>query len=212
MGMRTVGARLNALLNEAGLEPVDSETTARFEAYYSLFVRWNKQLNLSAIRDELGILSLHFVESIKVARCLPKGITSLLDFGSGAGLPGIPIALCRPEIAVTLAESHGKKAAFLQEVVRTLGVRAEVFCERAETLRRTFDCVTLRAVNKMSAAVAAAVGLVEPGGWIALMTTATDLEQLKAAAGAQIKWAAPVQLPASESRILALGQRVSSPA
>ncbi|MGD0155940.1 MAG: 16S rRNA (guanine(527)-N(7))-methyltransferase RsmG [Terracidiphilus sp.] len=208
--MSTVGARLNALLKEAGLEPVDSETTGRFEVYYSLFVRWNKRLNLSSIRDELGILSLHFVESIVVARHLPRGITSLLDLGSGAGLPGIPIALCRPEIAVTLAESQGKKAAFLQEAVRALGTRVEVVAGRAEALTRTFDCVALRAVNKMSKAVAEAVELVEPSGWIALMTTAAELEQLKAAAGAQIEWVERVQLPASESRILALGRRANS--
>jgi len=208
--MSTVGARLNALLKEAGLEPVDSETTGNFEVYYSLFVRWNKRLNLSSIRDELGILSLHFVESIVVARHLPHGVTSLLDFGSGAGLPGIPIALCRPEIAVTLAESQGKKAAFLQEAVRVLGIRVDVVAGRAEALTRTFDCVALRAVTKMSKAVAEAVELVGPSGWIALMTTAAELEQLKAAAGAQIEWVEPVQLPASESRILALGRRANS--
>jgi hypothetical protein len=70
--------------------------------------------------------------------------------------------------------------------------------------------VALRAVNKMSKAVAEAVELVEPSGWIALMTTAAELEQLKAAAGAQIEWVERVQLPASESRILALGRRANS--
>ncbi len=134
----------------------------------------------------------------------------MLDFGSGAGLPGIPIALCRPEIAVTLAESQGKKAAFLQEAVRVLGIRVDVMAGRAEALTRTFDCVALRAVTKMSKAVAEAVELVGPSGWIALMTTAAELEQLKAAAGAQIEWVEPVQLPASESRILALGRRANS--
>ena len=87
------------------------------------------------MRDEQGILSRHFVESIVVARELPQGIRTLLDFGSGAGLPGIPIALCRPEIAVTLAESQGKKAAFLQEAVRVLAISAMVHAGRAETLR-----------------------------------------------------------------------------
>ena len=79
---------------------------------------------LTAIRDEEGILTRHFVESIVCARALPAGIATLLDVGSGAGFPGIPIALCRSEIAVTLAESQGKKAAFLQEAVRVLGVAA----------------------------------------------------------------------------------------
>ena len=91
-------------------------------------------LNLSAIRDEEGIISRHLVESIVVSSELPQGIKTLLDFGSGAGLPGIPIAICRPEIAVTLAESQGKKAAFLQEAVRVLGIGAKVHAGRAEAL------------------------------------------------------------------------------
>ena len=120
-------SRLNDLLQKAGLEPVDDQAVAQFEAYISLFVRWNTRINLSSVRDEEGILSRHIVESIVVARSLPDQIATLLDFGSGGGLPGIPIALCRRpafrnSIAVTLAESNGKKAAFLQEAVRVLGI------------------------------------------------------------------------------------------
>lgn len=111
MNAGEASARLNQLLTAAGLGPLDAETIARFETYLSLFIRWNERLNLSAIRDEEGILSRHFIESIEVAQSLPRSIAILLDFGSGAGLPGIPIALCRPEIAVTLAESQSKKAA-----------------------------------------------------------------------------------------------------
>ena len=135
---------------------------------------------------------------------------TLLDFGSGAGLPGIPIALCRPEIAVTLAESQGKKAAFLQEAVRVLGIKAKVHAGRAEALQETFDCVILRAVDKMAKAVAAAVQLVAPAGWLALMTTSADIAQLRKAAGTQISWVEPVKLPVGDHRVLALGRRVSS--
>ena len=92
---------------------------------------------------KMAFLSRHFVESIACARALPEGISTLLDFGSGGGFPGIPIALCRPEIAVTLAESQGKKAAFLQEAVRVLGSQAKVHAGRAELLTTQFDCVTL---------------------------------------------------------------------
>jgi len=210
MGTGEASSRLNVLLKAARLAPLDEETMGRFESYLSLFIRWNKHLNLSAIRDEEGILSRHFIQSIAVARVLPHGIRSLLDFGSGAGLPGIPIALCRPEIAVTLSESQGKKAAFLEEVVRVVGIQAKVYWGRAEALRAVFDCVTLRAVDKMPKAVAAAVGLVGPVGWLALMTTAAEIEQLREAAGARISWRAPERLPFGEDRILALGQRVNS--
>jgi 16S rRNA (guanine527-N7)-methyltransferase len=202
-----VRSRLNALLIEAGLAPLDSVQADRFEEHLSLILRWNARVNLTAIRDEEGILSRHFVESIACARALPADITTLLDFGSGAGFPGIPIALCRPEISVTLAESQGKRAAFLQEALRVLRISANVHSGRAETLTTNFDCVTLRAVDRMELAVEAASRLVSPGGWLALMTTCGELEGLKAAAGAEFSWPTAVPLPGSQERVLALGKR-----
>jgi 16S rRNA (guanine527-N7)-methyltransferase len=205
--------RLNALLTKAGLDSLDSVLSQRFEDYLSLLLRWNARVNLTAIRDEEGILSRHFVESIACARALPDEIRTLLDFGSGAGFPGIPIALCRPEIAVTLAESHGKKAAFLSEAIRVLGVSATVHSGRAEALRAVFDCVTLRAVDRMELAVQAASMLVRPGGCLALMTTVADLPALQNAAGAEFKWSNALPLPSSDDQLIALGERaVSLPA
>ena len=204
------GLRLNTLLAEAGLAAVDGGAAERFEAYLSLFVRWNARVNLSAIRDEEGILSRHFVESIVCARALPQGITTLLDFGSGGGLPGIPIALCRPEIAVTLAESHGKKAAFLEEAVRVLGISAKVHAGRAEVLHIVFDCVVLRAVDRMAEAVKSGAALVAPEGWLALMTTADRDAALRTAAGPELAWEAPMPLPGATDRILLLGKRINS--
>src|SRR3984957_14455724 len=112
----TVASRLDLMLAEVGLNSLNSATYDFFANYLSFILRWNAKTTLPAVRDEEGILSRHFVESIACAQALPAAIRSLLDFGSGAGFPGVPIALCRPEIEVTLAESHGKKAAFLQEV------------------------------------------------------------------------------------------------
>ncbi len=201
------GLRLNTLLANIGMGPLDEKTAGRFEDYVSLFIRWNERLNLSSVRDKDGILSRHFLESIAVARVLPPGIVTLLDFGSGAGLPGIPIALCRSEIAVTLAESQGKKSAFLHEAVRVLGIKAKIHAGRAETLNELFDCVVLRAVDKMPKAVAAAVRLVAPGGWLALMTTEAGLPELKTATWVGFGWAEPIRMSFSESRLLALGQR-----
>ena len=199
--------RLNALLTAAGQAPLDDEAADRFGSYFSLFLRWRRHLNLTGTRDEEDILSRHLVESIAAARTLPPGITTLLDFGSGAGLPGIPIALCRPEITVTLAESQGKKAAFLQEVVRVLGMKTEVYAQRAETLQKTFDCVILRAVDRMPKAVAQATRLVGPGGWLALMTTTSDIEGLERAAGTEFYWPMQKQLPGGTHRIIAFGSR-----
>lgn len=201
------GLRLNALLAEVGIAPLDTETTARFETYLSLFVRWNGRINLSSVRDADGIISRHLIESIKVARILPIGVSTLLDFGSGGGLPGIPIALCRPEIAVTLAESQSKKAAFLQEALRVLAISAKVHSGRAEILSELFDCVAMRAVDKMAVAVSAAGRLVVSGGWLALMTTKGDVPKLQDAAGAGFSWCDAMPLTGGDSRVLVLGKR-----
>jgi 16S rRNA (guanine527-N7)-methyltransferase len=203
--------RLNELLERVGLAPLDVPTADRFAAYCALLLRWNARTNLTAIRDEQGILSRHFVESIACARALPPGIASLLDFGSGAGFPGIPIALCRPEISVALVESQGKKAAFLREAARTLDLPIDVHSTRAETLRAKFDCVTLRAVDQMSAAVQVATHLLASGGWLALMTTAPELAGLKLVLDPQFRFTAQVPMPGvriagGAGRILALAQ------
>jgi 16S rRNA (guanine527-N7)-methyltransferase len=206
----TAGTLLNTLLAEVALQPLETELTSRFEDYLSLLLRWNARVNLTAIRDEEGILRRHFVESIACARALPAGIKTLLDFGSGAGFPGIPIALCRSEIAVTLAESQGKKAAFLREAVRVLKLSAVVHSARAEALNDRFDCVTLRAVDKMDQAVRSAGKLVRSGGYLALMTTCKELDALKATAGAEFAWPQLIPLPGGEERKIAIGERVIS--
>lgn len=202
--------RLTQLLAAAGLQPLDAPQLRQFADYLALLLRWNSHLNLTAIRDSDGILSRHFVESIAAAVALPSGLTTLLDFGSGAGLPGIPIAICRPEIAVTLAESQNKKAAFLQEAVRTLGLEVRIHPGRAEILAARFGCVTLRAVDKMESAVAGAAKLVQPGGWLAPMTTHSELPALQGAAGPAFSWSSPVVLPGGDQRILALGRNSAS--
>jgi len=207
VGTEQIQSKLQRLLVSAGLEELSAREAERFGAYFELFVRWNERTNLSAIRDEDGILSRHFLESIGCARLLPQGIATLLDFGSGGGFPGVPVAICREEIAVVLAESQGKKASFLQEVVRVLGLKARVAHGRAETLSETFDCVTLRAVDRMEAAVQAAAGLVRAGGWMALMTTREDLAGFVTAAGAGFEWDEGRPLPGSEKGILVLGRK-----
>jgi 16S rRNA (guanine527-N7)-methyltransferase len=208
----SAGMRLNALLVAARVDPLDAEQTGRFEEYLSLLVRWNARINLTAVRDEDGILARHFVESIACARALPEEIANLLDFGSGGGFPGIPIALCRPEIEVTLAEAQGKKAAFLQEVVRVLSVSANVHAGRAELLKMQYECITLRAVDRMDEAVETAARLVASGGWLALMTTQRDLDRLQLRAGRGFSWQSPIPLPGGGERLLALGRlSVSSP-
>lgn len=191
--------RLNALLSGAGLEPLSLELNERFYAYQRLLVKWNSRLNLSGIRSEDEILRRHFVECIFCARHLPDGVGTLLDFGSGAGFPGIPIALCRPEIAVTLAESQAKKSAFLREAVRVLELKADVYAGRAENLSLQFDAVAMRAVDKMGEAIPGAVGRISPGGSLVLMVSRAShfAEQFP-----NLDWNEPIDLPYSEQNVL----------
>ena len=203
---------LNDLLQQSNHPPLAPAQSEQFAAYLALLQKWNAKTNLTAIRDEQGILSRHFLESILCAIALPAGIQTLLDFGSGAGFPGIPIALMRPEIAVTLAESQNKKAAFLREAVRTLGLSTKVHSARAEELRQKFDCVTLRAVDNMAAAIPAASQLIGPDGWLAVLTTRSETGGIQQIANplSQFHWSAPIALQPGTEHIILLAQRRKS--
>jgi 16S rRNA (guanine527-N7)-methyltransferase len=130
---------------------------AQLAIYLELILKWNTRTNLTSIRTPEEIVRRHFGESLFVGTHLGPWAT-LLDFGSGAGFPGIPIQLLRPDVQVTLADSQGKKAAFLREAVRSLGLPTEVWAGRVESMppERQFDTVTLRAVDNMDAAVQSA--------------------------------------------------------
>jgi 16S rRNA (guanine527-N7)-methyltransferase len=142
------------------LSPVPPDLLQQLSSYLDLLVKWNARTNLTAVRNPEDMVRRHFGESLFAGRFLGDPLPdTLLDLGSGAGFPGIPIALLHPSIAVTLAESQNKKATFLREVVRTLGLKnIQVWDGRAEDLPadRRFHTVTLRAVDNMAAALAAA--------------------------------------------------------
>ena len=147
--------------------------------YLDLLLKWNARTNLTAIRDPEEIVRRHFGESLFAARHLTSHTPTLLDFGSGAGFPGLPIALLRPDIHVTLAESQNKKATFLREAVRTLAIQTEVWPDRVEAMPtgRQFHTVTLRAVDKMETALPAAKARILPGGQLVVLTTASQAPQ-----------------------------------
>ena len=115
---------LNELLGSVGLQQLTDIQLEMFNAYLGLILKWNQRMNLTAIRNPMEILQRHFVECIACSYSLPEYIRTVLDFGTGAGLPGIPIAICRPDVSVTLAESQVLFVAFLEEVVRTLHLNA----------------------------------------------------------------------------------------
>jgi 16S rRNA (guanine(527)-N(7))-methyltransferase RsmG len=101
-------------------EWIAPEQAAQLEAHFELLTRWNRTLNLTRIRDRAEAIERHYNESLFVARHLPSGPLRIADIGSGAGFPGFPLAVVRPEYSVTLIESHGRKAVFLSEASRKL--------------------------------------------------------------------------------------------
>ena len=174
----------------------------QLSAYLELLLKWNARTNLTAIREPEEIVRRHFGESLFAGRHVGDCDT-LLDLGSGAGFPGIPIALLRPEIQVTLAESQNKKATFLREVVRTLGLpNVEVWTGRAEAMpvERRFDTVTLRAVDNMAAALNAAES--RAARQIAVLTSASTAPVFIGFSNQ-----ARISIPDSYGRILLIGNR-----
>ncbi len=195
---------LNAAAIERLLQPyLEADAAAppalfdQLAVYLELLLKWNARTNLTAIRQPEEIVRRHFGESLFAARHVGQSGT-LLDFGSGAGFPGLPIQLLRPDLQVTLAESQNKKATFLREVVRTLGVQTEVWAGRVEAMptARSFDVVTARAVDDMQVAMKAASE--RTGNRLLLLTTSrhAGLELPGFATGAGIP------IPASEEQIL----------
>ena len=117
----------------------------QLEGHYNSLTRWNDRLNLTRIRDLEESVRFHYCESLFCARFLPPGAHRIADIGSGAGFPGIPIAILRPECEVTLVESHQRKAVFLREAARELK-NVRVISRRADDLQDIFDWVVSRAV------------------------------------------------------------------
>lgn len=190
----------------AGITGLPASAYERFEIYLDLLLRWNQRLNLTALREPQQIIQRHFVESAFAAQKLPLDIATLLDYGSGAGFPGIPIAICRPEISVTLAESQAKKASFLREVLRTLGVRAQVYAGRVEKMPKgdRFDAVTMRAVDRFE--VATPFAWARARHYLVLLTTG-EPDMLSPEPGTDLKWWKPILLPNSSRSVLAIAER-----
>ena len=147
-------------------------------AYLTLLVRWNGTYNLTAVRDPQEMVTRHLLDSLALYPFVESG--TLADLGSGPGLPGIPLALARPHLQVTLVESNGKKARFLREAVRTLGIsNARVAESRAEALDEDgrYDTITARALDTLAGIVAVGGHLLKPDGrLLAMKGAAPDAE------------------------------------
>ena len=136
------------LLRERARSVADlpSKQLIALEWHYQLMLKWNKVLNLTRITDEVEAVERHYFESLFLASHVPAGAQRLADVGSGAGFPGIPVAVLRPDCEVTLIESHQRKAVFLREAARELP-NVRVLTKRAELVDGGFDWFTSRGVS-----------------------------------------------------------------
>ena len=180
------------------------ELCARLALYLDLIQKWNARVNLTAIRSPEEIVRRHFGESLFAGAHLGSA-TTLLDFGSGAGFPGLPIQLLRPDLQVTLAESRARKSAFLREAVRTLAVPTEVWSDRVESMPsdRTFDVVALRAVDQMDAAIQAAA----PRARQTLIIFGTTSTPMQSVLSGHFDFESPISIPNSSNSILRIAHR-----
>ena len=175
-----------------------AEQIAILEGHYEMLGRWNRSLNLTRIESMEAVIERHYAESLFLGAHLPRRPLLVVDVGSGAGFPGIPVAVLRPDCSVTLVESHRRKAVFLREATRRLS-NVVVRAERAEDLTERFDCAVSRAVS-YGDLVPALRKLADAAELL------TGIEPPPAALG--FRWSPPIRLPWGKNRFL----RISDPA
>ncbi len=175
----------------------------RLWAHYELLGRWNRVLNLTSIRTLEEAIRRHYCESLFMGLHLPPEPVSVLDIGSGAGFPGVPVGILRPDCRVALAESHRRKAVFLREATRNLG-NVSVCAQRAETVEGPFDWVVARAVRwRQVLPLATRLGRV-----VALLLGRADVAAVQSASG--IRWRDPIPVPWSTQGFLLIGSGCST--
>lgn len=205
--------------------------------YIDILLRWNARVNLTAVRQTEEIVTRHIGESLFTARHLfpkpmnvslfakPAGadaavrrveqsaattINRLIDVGSGAGFPGLPIKIWAPQVHLTLIESNHKKATFLKEVARALRLtNVDVVTARAESFSGQAEVVTLRAIERFGSVLPLAVRFVTPGGRIALLVGDRQVQTARQLAAAFL-WSEPMRIPLSTSRVLIIGRKEPS--
>jgi len=174
---------LDAGLAALGLDPA---LASPLLAYLALLDRWNRTYNLTAIRDPREMVAKHLLDSLAMhphVDAIAAAGGSLADLGTGPGLPGIPVALVRPDVEVTLVESNGKKARFLREAVRQLGLKdVRVAESRIEAVDEpgAFDAITARALATLPLILELGGHLLKPDGVLLAMKGVYPADEIAA--------------------------------
>lgn len=178
-------ATLRQMAADRGLVLSD-EQLAQFETYYELLVEWNEKMNLTGITEKPQVYEKHFYDSITPAFYYDfTKVGSVIDVGSGAGFPGIPLKICFPALELTILDSLNKRLIFLQEVVKQLGLTHVSFVHsraedagRDKKYREQFDIATARAVARMNVLAELCMPFVKPGGSFLVMKGSNVEEEL----------------------------------
>jgi 16S rRNA (guanine527-N7)-methyltransferase len=194
----------------------------QFATYAAELRRWNKRVNLTAITDESSIVTRHFLDSLRCALSWGSAPHSLIDVGSGAGFPGLPLKILRPELRLTLVESVAKKAAFLRHIVALLGLGdVVVLAARAEAVgrdeahRARYDVAVARAVAELRVLAEYCLPFCRLGGrFLAPKGADVERELLAAQAaisklGGRIVAVEAVELPGVERRSLVVIEKIA---
>lgn len=148
---------------------ITEEVCDKFVSYYELLIDWNTRMNLTAITEPMDVAKKHFADSLAALPLLQSG-AKVVDVGTGAGFPGIPLLILRPDLKMTLVDSLQKRIAFLETVLKTLELPAECVHARAEDFGRLpayrgqFDVAVSRAVANLSVLLELTVPLLKVGG------------------------------------------------
>ena len=167
--------------------PLTGEMLDRFDRYAALLVEWNEKMNLTAITKPEEIVRKHFVDSLTLLPLLPQGEFRLIDVGTGAGFPGVALAIACPRMRLTLLDSLNKRLLFLKTVCGELSIPAEFIHARAEEggrkpeLRERFDAAAARAVANLPLLCEYCLPFVRPGGVFYAMKGPDGEEERKAA-------------------------------
>jgi len=159
-----------------------------FETYYQNLISWNQKFNLTAITDKKEVAVKHFLDSVIAQKYFPYG-ASVVDVGSGAGFPAIPLKIVRSDLSITMLEALNKRVNFLQDTLAVLDLSGKALHLRAEDaaygpMRESFDVATARAVTNTKQLVQYLLPLVKVGGSAILYKSADIEEELKEAESA----------------------------
>src|SRR5205807_5672413 len=189
--------------------PAYDDQVLQIQQYIKILAAWNDKVNLAAIRDPLDILSRHFGESMFAGISVPIERGRLADAGTGAGFPGLPLKIMRPGLQVFLIESSIKKATFLAEVIRELGLKeAQVLVRRYEELGEEIaplDYVCSRALGEYSKFLDWAHSDALAAKQVVLWIGANDLPEIRK--NLSWEWQEPIAVPNSLRRLILVGTK-----